>query len=77
MKPLSMTPNSTTDDLPIEELDGLIDRLREIRRRKQIALNLGTQLAQIIKEAEKNNLAIYGTEDCMTGQLKGFYIAEE
>lgn len=76
MKPLSMTPNSTIDDPSIEELDGLINRLREIRRRKQIALNLCTQLAQIIKEAEKNNLAIYGTEDCMTGQLKGFYIAE-
>lgn len=77
MKPLSATLNSTTDDLSIKELDGLIDRLREIRRRKQIALNLSTQLTQIIKEAEKNNLAIYGTEDCMTGKLKGFYITEE
>lgn len=77
MKPINARVSFTTDDLSIEELDKIIHGLRKIRERKNAAKLLNAKLNDLLEEAANNGLAVYGSEDCMSGKLKEFFVVEE
>lgn len=63
VNPVSAVVSFDTDDLSIEELDQIITGLRKIRLRKQQAQNLNDQFNELLAEARKLQLGVYGLED--------------
>lgn len=58
-----------TDDLSIEELDRIIATLNRIRARKHQAQMLNEQMNELLAEARRLELEVYGLEDCVSGEL--------
>ena len=63
VKPVSAIMSFDTDDLSIEELDQIITGLRKIRERKHHVQELNKQFNELLAEARKLQLGVYGLEN--------------
>lgn len=69
VKPVSAIMSFNTDELSMEELDGIISRLQAIRAHKAAQKQLEQQFDMLLAKARQEGLSVYGFADPVCNNL--------